>query len=194
VSIKDGLKYAKQELSSDEKALESVFKLERFYKKHKNKIIVLLVLVIVAFVYTLVNAELKEKRLEKANIAYIKLQEDPNDKEALESLKENNQPLYELISYHEAKVRGDIQTLKSLESADNELVASLSKYAYAMLENTPKDSLIYADYSKLAQAYELMKKNEYTQATDILSTIDNKSPASMIALLLQHSMIKKGME
>lgn len=192
VSIKDGLKYAQQELSSDEKALESVFKLERFYKKHKNKIIALIALVIVIVIYSIASTEFKQHRLEQANTAYMQLQANPNDKEALETLKENNQPLYELFSYRKANVEGDTQTLKALEDASNELVASLSAYTDAMLDKTPKDSLVYADFSKLAQATELMKKDEYVKATDILSTIDAKSPASMIALLLQHSMIKKG--
>ncbi|MBN2768937.1 MAG: hypothetical protein JXQ68_07505 [Campylobacterales bacterium] len=190
MSVKDGLKYVKQELSGDEKALESVFKLERFYKKHKYKIFALLALIIVAVLFNIIGTQLKQNRLEKANTAYMQLQQDSSDTAALEALKENNKALYDLFVYRKASAEGDTKTLESLKSSENKLVVDLSVYTEAMLNKTPKDSLIFADYSKLAQAYELMKKGENKQGADILSTIDAKSPAAMIALLMKHSMIK----
>ena len=190
MSVKDGLKYVKQELSGDEKALESVLKLERFYKKHKVKIFVLLAFIVIAVIYNVVSTQMHQSSLEKANTAYLQLRQDPNDAAALEVLKENNEPLYQLFMYRKASVEGDMPTLEKLKSSENEIVADLSTYTYEMLNKTPQDTVLLADYSKLAQAYELMLKGEFQKGKDILDTIDSRSPAAMVAMLMKHSMIK----
>ncbi|MDQ7085513.1 MAG: hypothetical protein Q9M36_11560 [Sulfurovum sp.] len=49
MSIKDDVNYVKKSLSSDEKVLESAFKLETLYRKHKVKLWGLAIALVVFF-------------------------------------------------------------------------------------------------------------------------------------------------
>ena len=69
------------------KLLRASLKWSVFTKKHKSKIIALVALVIVIIIYSIASSEMKQYRLEQANTAYMQLQENPNDKEALEAFK-----------------------------------------------------------------------------------------------------------
>jgi hypothetical protein len=81
------LNYIKNELSSEEKFLESFVKTERFFKKYKKLIFaLLLLLVIVGSVVFLVKTKLDEKNLYEANIALSNFLENGNQN-SLDELK-----------------------------------------------------------------------------------------------------------
>ena len=78
MSIKDDVNYIKNELSSEEKFLESFVKTERFFKKYKKLIVVLIITVIVGSIAFLVKTKLDEKNLYEANIALSSFLENGN--------------------------------------------------------------------------------------------------------------------
>lgn len=102
MSIKDDVNYIKNELSSEEKFLESFVKTERFFKKYKKLIVVLIITVIVGSIAFLVKTKLDEKNLYEANIALSSFLENGNQN-SLDELKEKNRDLYEIALYLDAK-------------------------------------------------------------------------------------------
>jgi len=71
LSIKDNIQEVKRELSADEQMLASAFKVEKFYKKHKIKIISLLVASILTFGGVKLSQYIEYSKLERANRAYL---------------------------------------------------------------------------------------------------------------------------
>ena len=61
MALKEEIEYIKQEISTEEKFFESFFKLEKFYKKHKIKIISIIGLVIITVAGYGINDYLQKK-------------------------------------------------------------------------------------------------------------------------------------
>ena len=186
MSIKDELKYVKEELSSDEKLLENAFRLEKFYKKHKLKIWATLILVVGWFGGKGAFDAYKEHQLELANSALLKLEANPKDSQALNQLKESNPKLYNLYLYSRAIEEKDSKKLEELAKSDDKLLMDLAKYHINILKNRAGDSRYYKDLSIIEKAYESLKRGEKKKAREQLALIDVNSPLATIANLLKH--------
>jgi len=180
----------KKELSSDEKLLESAFKLETIYKKYKYAIWGIVGALVLGYSGTQISAYMEKTRLEAANSAFLSLQANPNDKQALATLKEKNPNLYELYRLSYAANNGDKEALKALSSSKNDIVSDMSSYTLSVLNTTPKDSKLYHELALIQQAYLAIKAKDFKLANSKLSLIDTRSPVSNIAKLLQHATIK----
>jgi hypothetical protein len=190
VSIKDDVNYVKQELSSDEKMLEGLLKVEKVYKKHKFKLLAVVAIIIVAFGANAITTSMEEARLSSANEALLKLRTNPNDTTALETLKAKNQPLYELYIYSQAIKDKDVTKLNTLKGSTNPMIADLSKYHVATLSNEVGYSKYYNELSKVQEAFVALEKGKVATAKDKLSFIEQNSPFHNLALLLKHRTIK----
>ena len=180
----------KNELSSDEKVLENVFKLETLYKKHKIKIWGVAVALILFFGGQSVMTAMHEAKLAKANEAFLTLQSNSEDANALNTLKENNPALFELYSYAQATKAQDIKTLQSLSQSQNEVIADASKYTAGVLEKKPVDSKLYHELALLQEAYLAIEAGDQKGASDKLELIDERSPLAVVTGFLKHSIIK----
>ena len=180
----------KKELSSDEKLLESAFKLETIYKKYKYAIWGVAGALIVAYGGTQITNYLEKTRLESANSAFLTLQTNPSDKQALSTLKEKNPKLYELYMLSRSANSQDEKTLEELSHSSNDIVADISAYTISVMKKTPKDSKLYHELALIEQAYLAIKAKDFKTAKAKLSLIDTRSPVSNIARLLQHATIK----
>lgn len=190
MSIKDDVNFVKQELSSDEKMLEGLLKVEKVYKKHKFKLLVVVVAIILAFGGNAIKAAMEEARLADANSALLSLQKDANNASAQEILKAKNPALYELYSYSSAVKNKDIATLKTLSSSTNPMIADLSKYHVATLSGQQGTSKYYDHLSKVQEAYVAIEKGKTSIAKDKLSFIEQSSPLHNLALILKHRTLK----
>lgn len=180
----------KKELSSDEKVLENVFKLETLYKKHKLKIWGIVVALILFFGAQSVMTSLHEAKLETANEAFLTLQSKSDDAAALTVLKENNPALYELYTYAQASKKQDIKTLQSLAGSQNEVIADASTYTAGVLSKKPVDSKLYKELSLFQEAYLAIVAGDKQGAKEKLELIDERSPLAVITGFLKHSIIK----
>lgn len=189
MSIKDGIEYAKAELTSDEKILEGLFKFESFYKKYKKLIWTLVALIAIFFIGQIAYSYWNDMKIEKSNEALLKLYKNPTDKAQLAVLKENNRPLYDLFSYQAAVQQNDTKALKELSNSSDELVADMSKYAVGAIDGKPAKSKIYNDMSILEEASNAIAKNDMATAKKILDSLPKDSPANQIAGLLEHQTI-----
>lgn len=190
MSIKDNVNFVKTELSGDEKVLESAFRLESLYRKHKVKLWGAIAAVFLFFGAQLVMNAIQETKLAEANKAFLTLQNKSDDADALKILKENNFALFELYSYAQAAEKQDIKALESLSASSNTVIADASKYTAAILNKKPVDSKLYKELALFVDAYLAINAGNAKMAKDKLELIDERSPLSVISGFLKHSTIK----
>ena len=180
----------KKELSSDEKLLESAFKLESIYKKYKYAIWGVAGALIVAYAGSQISTYMQNSRLEAANSALLSLEKNPNDTKALATLKEKNAKLYELYIYSKSANSGDVEGLEKLLNSQNDIVADGAKYHLGLAKKAPKDSKLYHDLVLIEEAYLAIKKGDIQEAKTKLSLVNQNSQVANIAKLLEHATIK----
>lgn len=180
----------KRELSSDEKVLESAFKLETLYKKYKFIIWAVLVGLLLFFVGRNVMQSMHETKLAEANSAFLTLQTNPDDSNALALLKEKNPALFELFSFSQANKKKNTKVLSTLQKSSNPVIADASAYTLAALEKKPSDSKLYKEMSIIEDAYLAIKSGDIKGAKAKLSLISPDSSLAMLASLLTHSTLK----
>ena len=189
MSLKDSIDEVKQELSNDEKLLEQAFHLEKFYKKHKTKILATVALVVIGIAGYNLNNYLKNQKLEAANSALLTLQKDPNNQEALSTLKSKNPKLYTLYKYSQAVNKQNLKELESLSSSD-ELISDVINYHKGVLAKKAVDSKYYTNLSLVEKAYLLIKSGKKSEAKNILAQVPKNSAVAPVARLLEHYTIK----
>ena len=192
MSIKDDVNYIKNELSSEEKFLESFVKTERFFKKYKKLIVVLIISVIVGSIAFLVKTKLDEKNLYEANIALSNFLENGNQN-SLDELKEKNRDLYEIALYLDAKnefKNADIN-LKYLKELLDFQVALLNSNQSELDLVSKKADFLLKDYAIFNQALILVNNQKYAEAREILGKISQDSRAFELATLLKHYLVTK---
>jgi hypothetical protein len=189
MSLKESLNEVKQELSNDEKLLEQAFHLEKFYKKNKTKIWATIALIVIAVAGYNLNSYLKNQKLEAANSALLILQQDPNNKEALSTLKNKNPKLYTLYRYSQAVNSQNEKELEALNSSD-ELIKDIINYHKSVLQNRAGNSKYYANLALVEKAYELIKSGKKSEAKNILAQVPKNSVLAPVARLMEHYTIK----
>jgi len=180
----------KNELSGDEKVLENVFKLETLYKKYKFIIWALVVGLILFFVGKSVMKNMHESKLLEANDAFLLLQTNENDAQALAVLKAKNPKLFDLYRYSKAVEKEDVDVLTLLAKSSNEIIADASAYTQNILSKTPKDSKLYNEMALFEQAYLAITKKDIKTAKHKLDLIEENSPLYTLSILLKHSTLK----
>jgi hypothetical protein len=192
LSLKENIEAIKEELTAEEKFLESVIKTESFYKKNKKLIISIALAVLVGVIGSMGYNYLKEQKRLKSNELYLSLIQKADDSKKAE-LKSLNPKLYELYTMQVALKSGDVATLKSLQSSISyPILKDLLTYQIASLEG--KELLKYAgnseailkDFANLDAAYIELKNNNHQKAQDILSFITPTSTMYQIAQSLKH--------
>ncbi len=189
VSIKDELQHVKEELSGDEKILESAFKLERIYKKNKIFIWAAAILLIVGLGGNAAWKAYQQNKLKTANQAFLTLQSSPKDSAALKALEENNPKLYALYELSQALKDQSAEKIQSFAGSSDALVADMAKYHAAALASKPIDSVYYHDLTVVEEAYADLKAGKKSEAKSKLSLISENSPVAKIAQLLKHYTI-----
>lgn len=193
MSMKENVDFVKEELNSEEKFLEGTVKVERFYKKYKALIIGLVTILVVALIAFGVSNYLNEKNAIASNIAFDKVVADPTDKEALNTLKESNNKLYEVALYLQAKKDGkypetNIPYLKELTEYQKALTSSdVSKLNTLSMQN----DFLLKEFAIFNKALILVNEGKYKEAKIALNLIQKSSKASELSTLLQHHLLTK---
>ena len=107
MGIRENIKAVKEEISTEEQFLEGMIKTERFFKNKKRYIIGLLTVVILGAIGYSVNTMLEQNRLKSSNEAYELLLKEPQNAAALETLKQKNEKLYEMVRFQMAVEHND---------------------------------------------------------------------------------------
>lgn len=182
----------KEELKKDEELLVKVFKLEKLVKKYKIHLIIIAILIIGYVIANTIYSYIKTQNLIKTNNAFEKLLNNPNDKKALNELKENKE-LFELYLLRS----NDIDKLKEITTLELKPIAN---YKIAMLKGD-KASLesyllnpeykILKDPIRLALIKIYLKENNRKKAKDLFSQITPNTEYETLARFLLHYGIVK---
>jgi hypothetical protein len=189
VSLKDDVHYVKEELSSDEKILESAFRLEKFYKKHRVTIFALLALILLGWGGKIAYDAYRDHQLALANDALLQLEKNAENPQALAELKSANPRLYALYRYSVAVDQEKPDLLKETAGSDDPRLSDLSRYHEAVLVSKAGTSRYYQDLAKVEQAYLALKAGKKEEAKRLLALIGENSPVAGIARLLRHATL-----
>lgn len=197
MSIKENVDYIKEELSSEEKFLESSVKVERFYKKHKIKIIGLVAVLVLSFVGKSILDYTDYKDKVRANETYLRLLNNPNNTKDIDILKKLNPKLLEVVVYQNAIKNSNIDKLQQIKNVP--FITSLAEYEIAILKkdlnglnkNSLEDSSLLKELASLNQALLLIEKNRIKEAKIIIKSIPTDSNLNQIVKNIQHYMITK---
>ncbi|WP_428026269.1 hypothetical protein [Arcobacter sp.] len=192
MSLKDNMDFVKEELNSEEKFLESFVKIERFFKKYKQIIISAAAIIVLAIVAFSVTSYLKEQNKIKANIVFQELLKNPNDKKALESLKDLNTRLYEIVLYSQKANEKDI-------TINTEFFKELLAYEKAVKEQninklndvSMEKNFLLKEFAIFNRALILTENGKYQEAKDALKMIPETSQVKDLVALLNHYLITK---
>ena len=193
MSMKENVKFVKDELNSEEKFIEGFVKAERFYKKYRVLIFALLAIIIVGTTAFLVNSYNNDQNKIKANIAFDKLLANPSDKEALVTLEKTNKQLYNIALY--------LQSKKDNKEANVNIIffkellmyqKALEKKNIGELNNLSmqKDFLL-KEFALFNKALLLTEEGKYKEAQASLNLIQKDSKVYVLANLLKHHLITK---
>ncbi|OCL93802.1 hypothetical protein [Aliarcobacter thereius] len=192
MSMKDEVKFIKDEFSNDEKLLVNFVKFERFFKKYKKIIYVLIFLAIVTPIGIYIKNSIDETNLNKANNALSTYLEQ-NDNDSLEYLKNNNKNLYELALYLRAKksLNEENISLKYLKELLEYQLAEKNADSYKLEALRKSDDFLIKDYAILNEAIVLVNKGEYTKSKELIEEINKESKAYELAIFLKHYLVTK---
>ncbi len=190
MKISETINEAKKELTNDEQMLASAFKLEKLYKKHKIKLYSVLTIATLYLAGTAVTDVMEQNRLETANSAYLTLEKEPTNKEALEELKSNNPALFSLYTYKKAIENSDKESLRELTSNKNSIISDISSYHLALLDGKKVESELYSGIAHIDNASSYIKEGKIDDAKDELDSINEDSPVYNISKIIKHYTIK----
>jgi len=193
MSLKENVEFIKDEISTEEKFFEGFFKLEKVWKKYKVVIVSSSIVVIALFAGTAINNYLNIQKNIKDNIAYDRLLEIPNDKNAISVLKESNPKLLAIANYI-----NNVNNNKNIV-ANIEFLEQISKFNKAIqLKNLKNIDKISLDSSFLLKEYALFQKalsqtidKKYKKAKRTLDLIPTNSAVSQLSNQLRHHLLTK---
>lgn len=189
LDFKKGLGYIKEEIDSNEKMLEGVFRLESILKKYKMPLIAIIVATIVFTIGYTANSYYKENKQQELSSLYtLALQEN---KEAIAKLEESKSSLYDLYLFQKAVKEGDTEILNKLKDSKVAILAKFAEYQSASLDKNKtelENSTI--DFAKLQLALLNIQEKNTNEAKTILEQIPDDSFVKEIAKELEHLSIK----
>lgn len=182
MALKEDIKAIKEEIGAEEQFLESIIKGERFYKKYKFPIIAFVSLVILVAIGYATNDYMDKRSLRLTNEAYELLLKNPDNKEALKTLKDGNLPLYETYLFSQSSKNKNIDELKKLLSSNlDPVLKDMIKF-----ELGEDDSEIYKNLKALLDGYSLLKQGKTQEAKSAFSLIPLTSNLQEIVKKLNH--------
>jgi len=189
MALKEEINYIKKEISAEEKFFENFFKIEKFYKKHKIKIISLIGLIIFGITGYSINSYLEQKRILKVNQAYNEILANKNIEKNLNILKEDAPKLYQIALYKTGKTKNiNLTYLKELTALQNAIKNDdLKTIDNLILSN----DLLLKDYAIYYKAVLLTYKKEYIKAKNVLEQISNDSIVNELKVPLMHYLVAK---
>lgn len=192
MSIKDDVNYIKNEISNEEKFLESFVKTERFFKKYKKIILVVGSLLLVSLVAYFVKSSIDEKRLYEANVSLNEYLQTGN-LEVLNRLKEQNSTLYEIALYTKAKkdLQDENISLQYLKDILDFQIVTSNSDSQKLQNLMQKGDFLLKDYAIFNRAFILVNDGKYQEARDLLEQISKDSKAFELATLLKHYLVTK---
>jgi predicted negative regulator of RcsB-dependent stress response len=189
----------KESLINQEKFLIGFVQAEKIYKKHKIKIILIVIALIGSVIGYKVNSNINENNLIESNKAYSILLKNPNDKKSLDILKNKNEKLYNLYQVNVAIKNNNVKKLISLKANIDDNFKNIIDYKIASIKKDTKLLESYSlkqnsslkEFAVLQLVYKLIEEKKYQDAKDKLVNISTTSKLNQYAQILNHFLITK---
>ena len=193
MSLKENVDQVKKELDSEEKFLVGFVKVERFYKKYKTIILGLIALVIIAVIALVVKQNMDETSKYEANLAFDKVLENPNDKEALAKLEQTNKQLHDIVLFIQAKEKGEVSPVNVpfLKELSDYQTALKNKSVTELNSVSMENDFLLKEFAIFNKALLLANEGKYKEAKTALTLIPETSKANDLANLLKHYLATK---
>lgn len=199
MSLKENMEALKDELNTEEKFFESAIRTERFIKRYQKPLMVSVVSLLFAVGGAIAYQAYDDSRIARSNAALNTLLLNPGDKQALQTLEENNRPLSELYQLSTAVKESDTKALQSLQQSQSPEIADLAAYEAAVLSKnsqsletyTKKQGAFYQEMALLELAVMSIQKGNIKDAQDKLSLIKDDSSVYPVAQMLSHYGVKQ---
>lgn len=193
MSLKENVDFVKEELSSEEKFLESFVKVERFYKKNKLLILGVVAVVVIAVIGFYTTKYIQGQNKIEANLAFNEVLKDPKNSAALEKLKEKNSQLYEVAQYIQASKEGkvadvQIKFLKELSEYKNALN---TKNADELNKVSMQNDFLLKEFALFNKALLLTNEGKFEEAKTTLKLIPEDSKVNDLVNVLKHYLVTK---
>lgn len=185
MSLSKDMRRAGTNLNSEEKLMASFIKYEQIFKKYKFHLLIILLIVAGFLSYSYINATIEQNNLKKANEAFLILQKDPSNENALSQLKQHNQKLYQLFMVHKKLNEKDFDHSQNYTATAQ--VSDIASYHKSLRQQklTNYDGM-YNDLANLIEGYHLLKNSEHEKAKLALSKIPQDSQLSQNVKILMH--------
>jgi len=189
MSLQENIDYVKKEISAEESFMESFFKIEKFYKKYKLRIIIIAIIATIGTIgYYASNYIALQNKIE-ANKVFNQLLENPNNKEALASLKEKNLKLYNIALFMQnSSAPNDIEFLKELSQYSQAIKEQNIDKLTSTIES---QDFLLKDFALFNKALLLVKKQKFKEAKKSLKQISQQSNLNVLAKMLEHYLLTK---
>lgn len=199
MSIKENIQSLKDELSAEEKFIESAIRTERFIKKYQKPLMASVISLLLAVGGAISYQVYDQAKVDNSNTALNALLLNPDNKEALKNLKKENISLYELFTLSKAIKESDANALNSLVQAKSPEIADIAAYEAAVLTNdhkalesySKKQDAIYQDMALIEMAVMLIQKGDIASAHSKLALIQEDSAMYSTAQTLSHFGVKE---
>lgn len=175
MALKQDLKAVREELNSQEEMMKNFIKSERFIRKYKYYILIILIAILLWLGGNYTYKIFQEKSLKESNEIFNALMLDPNNLNEAQKLKEKNPNLYAVF----------------VLSNSNDLNASLKLdldplLKQIILAQSGKDSEFLKDYNTLLKGYEFLKQDDFKNANAEFDKIPLNSALMQIVNSLKH--------
>ncbi len=193
MSLKDNVNYIKEELNTEEKFLESFVKVERFYKKNRLIIIIALIIIIGGAIAYFTTKSIQTQNKLEANIAFNKVIENPKDAQALATLKEKNEQLFQVAQYIQASKENKLANIQV------KYLKELSLYQAALEKNdinklstiSMQNDFLLKEFAIFNKALILTQEGKFEDAKATLKLIPSNSQVFELVKALNHYLVAK---
>jgi hypothetical protein len=189
MSLKENINYIKEEISAEENYMEKFFKTEQFLKKYKKIVYGLTAVIIVSTIGFYASSYIALQNKIKTNQAFNSLLENPNDKNAIAILKENNPKLLKISVFMQDQTK----------TTDVEFLKELNLYSLAIKENnidklssvSQSQDFLLKDFATFNKALIQTKNKKYQNAKESLKLISTTSQIAALSKMLNHFLLTK---
>lgn len=196
MSFKEDINAIKTEIDNEEKVMTAFVKVEKFFSKYKKPFAALAISIVAGFAGYIGYGYYKDHKIQSANEAYVRLQKNPNDKEAEAALKSDSPALYEAYAFKNAIKNRDAKALEGFVSSKNRVIADMATYEASLLSAdmhklssyAANKEGVYRDMALFVLADRYIQKSEYQKAKESLNKIAATSQMKEFADYLYHSI------
>jgi hypothetical protein len=186
-----GVVEIKEQFKQDEELIVKIFKLERFFRKHKWKLIILSVLVVGGGIGYWIYSLWEAHRIEVANQLLYRLTHGEKNPQLMQELKKEDKSLYDLYLLSSTDPKGwkKVTTSPLDQIAQYKLavekgtIQSLEHYLYNPQTHFLKDNV------RFLLIYLYLKKGERKRALTLYKEITNPDIKGSAKLLLHYGIV-----